>query len=127
VTNNISKILQVVVALGLLNVWLLRFNQATAYRGGRAKNMKEEFAAYGLPEWFCYLIGALKVGCAVCLLAGFFVPFLVLPAASLVSVLMLSAIVMHFKISDAWMKSVPAFLMLAMNLTMVTVSLQGRY
>lgn len=111
------------MALGLLNVWLLRFNQSTAYRGGRAKTMIEEFSAYGLPEWFCYFVGALKVGCAVSLLAGFFIPFLVLPAALLISVLMLSAIVMHIKVSDPWIKTVPAFLMLAMNLTMVAVSL----
>jgi uncharacterized membrane protein YphA (DoxX/SURF4 family) len=76
---------QIVIGCGLLNVWLLRFNQATAYRGGAAKSMLEEFAAYGLPGWFCYIIGVLKVGAALCLLAGLVVPALVTPAAALVA------------------------------------------
>ena len=32
-------ICQIVVGCGLLNVWLLRFNQATSYRGGSASSM----------------------------------------------------------------------------------------
>lgn len=44
-------IIQLVIALGILNVWLLRFGKTTAWRGGAAKNMKEEFAVYGLPSW----------------------------------------------------------------------------
>lgn len=53
----ITQIAQLIVGLGLLNVWLIRFNKATAYRGGAAQSMKQEFAAYGLPEWFCYVVG----------------------------------------------------------------------
>ena len=34
--------IQLVIALGLLNVWLLRFHKSTAYRGGEAKNLIEE-------------------------------------------------------------------------------------
>ena len=37
-------ILQVFVGLGILNVWLIRANWSTGYRGGDAKNLKEEFA-----------------------------------------------------------------------------------
>ncbi len=64
-------ILQLIVSLGLLNVWLLRFNRSTAYRGGEARSMPEEFAAYGLSGWFTYVVGgAVKVGGAMCLIAG---------------------------------------------------------
>jgi hypothetical protein len=53
----IPIVLQLVVALGIFNVWLLRSNKASSYRGGDAKTMREEFAAYGLPFWFmCGLI-----------------------------------------------------------------------
>ena len=41
--------LQVIVGLGLLNVWLLRFGKATPYRGSSAETMHQEFAVYGLP------------------------------------------------------------------------------
>ena len=56
----IVQLCQVIVALGLLNVWLIRFNKQTEYRGGAANSMKEEFKTYGLPEWFCYAMGGLK-------------------------------------------------------------------
>ena len=52
-------VLQLVVALGILNVWLLRSRRSTPFRGGDAKNMHEEFAAYGLPYWFMCVVGVL--------------------------------------------------------------------
>ena len=36
--------LQLVIAFGLFNVWVLRFDKATVYRGGNATNMVKEFA-----------------------------------------------------------------------------------
>ena len=76
--------------------------------------MREEFAAYGLPVWFTYVVGTLKVGSAVALLAGIWFPALVLPAAALVCVLMLGALAMHTKIRDPLQKSLPALIMLAL-------------
>ena len=114
--NTLVAICQVVVALGLLNVWLLRFSRSTAYRGGAAVNMREEFAAYGLPAWSCPVVGVLKVGAAVCLLAGLAYPPLVLPAAIVVAVLMLGAIAMHLRIGDPPRKSLPAVAVLVLTL-----------
>ena len=108
-------LLQIVVALGLLNVWLLRFSQGTSYRGGNARNMREEFAVYGLPPWCTYLVGTLKVVAALCLLAGVWLPRLVFPAALVVCVLMAGALAMHLKIRDPVKKSVPALVVLAMS------------
>ena len=99
---------QIIVGCGLLNVWLLRFNKSTAYRGGSAANMREEFAAYGLPAWSCYLVGILKVGSALALLAGLVHPPLVLPAAIVVAVLMAGAVAMHLKVGDPFNQSLPA-------------------
>jgi hypothetical protein len=99
---------QIIVGCGLLNVWLLRFNKSTAYRGGTAANMREEFAAYGLPAWSCYLVGILKVGSALALLAGLVHPPLVLPAAIVIAVLMAGAVAMHLKVGDPFKKSLPA-------------------
>ncbi len=120
--ENLVFVLQIIVALGLLNVWLLRFAKTTQYRGGKAQNLKEEFAAYGLPSWFMYMIGTLKIGSALALLAGFWLPLLVAPAAGLVVLLMLGALFMHFKIRDPIIKSVPAALMLTMGLFISLVS-----
>ncbi|NNF58411.1 MAG: DoxX family protein [Rhodothermaceae bacterium] len=112
---SVSVILQVVVALGLLNVWLVRARSSTSYRGGDAQSLKEEFQAYGLPMWLFYVVGALKIGAAIALLVGLWVPALVRPAAGVVAVLMVGALAMHIKVSDPWMKALPAFLMLLMS------------
>ncbi len=68
------KILNVCVSLFVstlvMNVWLFRFNKETPYRGGNAKNMIEEFAAYGLDVNTMYLIGSLKIIASLGLLIG---------------------------------------------------------
>lgn len=112
---SISIVLQLVVALGLLNVWLLRAGKATSYRGGSSRTLKEEFTVYGLPDAAFYVVGGLKVLSAVALLAGIWFPALVLPAAATVAVLMVGALIMHVKVKDPAMKSLPAFLMLLMS------------
>jgi uncharacterized membrane protein YphA (DoxX/SURF4 family) len=113
-------VIQLVVALGLLNVWLVRANWATAYRGGDAKTIKEEFTVYGLPDWFCSLVGFLKISLALTLLIGFWSPFLILPAAAVIAVLMLGAILMHAKVRDPLLKTLPAASMLVMSLAICT-------
>lgn len=111
----LSIILQIVIALGLLNVWLVRARSGTAYRGGDARSLQEEFAAYGLPDFVFYLVGALKIGAAVALIVGIWIPELVLPAAALVALLMVGALVMHAKVGDPVEKSLPAFVMLLLS------------
>lgn len=110
------KSIQLIIALGLLNVWLLRFNKKTAYRGGDSGNLVEEFAIYGLPSWFCYLIGFLKVGSALSLILGLWIPALTLPASLLVMGLMLGAVTMHAKVKDPIKKALPASAMLIMSI-----------
>jgi uncharacterized membrane protein YphA (DoxX/SURF4 family) len=110
----ISTILQVVVALGLLNVWLVRAQASTAYRGGSAQSLKEEFATYGLPEWTYYLVGALKIGAAILFVVGIWVPQVIRPAAIVVAVLMIGALAMHAKVKDPLTKSLPALTVLLM-------------
>ena len=122
--NIVISILQIAVAAGLLNVWLLRFQRSTPYRGGDARSMREEFAVYGLPGWFRYVIGTLKVGSALCLIAGLWLRFLVFPAALLIALLMLGALAMHLKIRDPLKKSVPALVMLALSAAICLGSLR---
>jgi hypothetical protein len=115
-TFAISTALQVIVALGLLNVWLVRAKASTAYRGGSAQSLKEEFATYGLPDWTFYVVGILKVGSAILLLLGIWVksPDLVRPPALIVAGLMVGALAMHAKVKDPLTKSLPALAMLLM-------------
>ncbi len=107
--------LQIVVALGLLNVWLLRYSKETPYRGRNAKNLKEEFIVYGLPNWFHYLVGALKIGSAVAMIIGLWNQPVAFVSGVLVSTLMLGALMMHLKVQDPIKKSIPATIMLMMS------------
>ena len=109
-------ILQIIVAVGLLNVWLVRANQKTSYRGGDAINIQEEFVTYGLPNWMMWLVGGLKVLAAFALLAGIWLPVLILPAALIVAVLMVGAVGVHLKIHDSFTKMLPAATVLLMVL-----------
>ena len=110
----VGTVLQVIAALGLLNVWILRFGRKTPFRGGDAGNMREEFTAYGLPGWVMWVVGALKVAIAMGLLAGIWLPALVRPAAVVLIILMLTAFVMHLKVKDPFVRSLPSLAMLAL-------------
>lgn len=112
---SILAVLQVIVGLGLLNVWLLRAGSATDYRGGEAKTLREEFRAYGLPDVAFYVVGALKIGAGVVLLAGLWLDLPVRVAAGVVAALMVGALAMHVKVGDPARRSVPAALMLLMS------------
>ena len=100
--------LQLGVALGILNVWMLRSAKPTPFRGGEAKNLTEEFAAYGLPFWFMCVVGGLKVSLAVALIAAIWFHRVAQPAAIGLGVLMLGALAMHLKVKDPIKKSLPA-------------------
>jgi uncharacterized membrane protein YphA (DoxX/SURF4 family) len=116
---SLASLLQVIVGLGLLNVWLVRGRSATSYRGGTARTLRDEFATYGLPVVAFYLVGALKVGSAIVLIAGVWMTLPVQAAAGLVAALMVGALAMHLKVGDPPMKSLPAALMLAMSAAIV--------
>lgn len=118
---SVAVFLQLFVGLGLLNVWLMRSRSATAYRGGTARTLKEEFAAYGLPSYAFYLVGALKIAAAAVLIAGVWMAVPVRGAAIVVLALMVGAIAMHLKVGDPMLKSAPAALMLAMSTAIVVL------
>ncbi|MFT4839593.1 MAG: putative membrane protein YphA (DoxX/SURF4 family) [Planctomycetota bacterium] len=119
--DGLASILQAIVGLGLLNVWLVRPRSATAFRGGDAKNLKEEFATYGLPSSVFYIVGGLKILAGVLLLVGFAYEPVVVPAAAVVAVLMAGAFAMHMKVGDPASKYVPATLMLIMCIVICAV------
>jgi len=119
----VASALQITLALGLLNVWLLRPNMATNYRGGTAKNLKEEFATYGLPPAMFYIVGGLKLAAAVAFLVGLWIPNLALAAAGVLIVLMAGAVLMHIKVKDPIERYVPALSMLAMSTALLLMKL----
>jgi hypothetical protein len=113
--------IKLIVGLSILNVWLLRANKSTPWRGGQAGDIKEEFKAYGLPQWFMYAIGTLKVALALLLLASVMYPQVELIAAYGIAFLMLGAVGMHIKIGDPLKKSFPAFTFLVLSLAVTFI------
>jgi len=110
---------QIIVALGIFSVWVVRSGQATSWRGGGARSLKEEFHVYALPGWSVWVIGFLKLLCATLLIAGIWLPALTRPAAAGLCVLMVGAVAMHLKVNDPLQKSLPALGMLALCVLIV--------
>lgn len=117
----VQIICQVVIGLGIINVWFLRRGKDTPYRGGGARNLAEEFAAYGLPPIALWAVGTVKVAAAIALLVGVFVPSVVQPAAIVVALLMLGAVAMHAKVKDPVQRCLPAAAMLFLSLTVAVI------
>jgi len=107
-------IIQIIIAVGIFNVWLLNFKASSKYRGGDSQNMPDEFKAYGFKSWFMKLIGFLKLSLAVLLVVGIWFPILIDISAFMMGCLMIGAIFVHIKINDPIIKSIPAFLMLTL-------------
>ena len=123
--SNIAVLLQIVIALGIVNVWI--HSGAIAPRGFRpdgAANIAEEFARYGLSDTVRRLVGGTKLALAALLLIGIAYPVLAVAAAAGIAVLMAGAVGAHIKVRDPLMKSVPALLMLAMS-TVVLIARLG--
>ena len=112
-------IVQLIVGLGILNVWLVRFKSKTPYRAGQSSSMKEEFAAYGLSERTMWLVCVVKVAAAVALLIGIYLPQLVIPSAIVLAILMLVAVAMHIKLKDPVIKSLPASIILLLSVFLI--------
>ena len=106
---NLLLIFNLIIALGIINVWLVRFQQETQWRGGEAKSLKEEFQVYGLPIWFMYIVGFMKITLAILLIIGMWIPKINLYTSMAMIILMIGAVIMHIKVNDPLKKSIPAF------------------
>ena len=112
-------VLKLIIGLSVLNVWLLRAGKSTPWRGGTAKNLKEEFASYGLPAWFMTVVGVLKVLLSVGLITSIWYPSIELYTAGGIGLLMVGAISMHVKVSDPIKKSFPAAFFLVLSVAII--------
>lgn len=113
--ETIRLVIQVIIALGIYNVWLVRSGKATDWRGGTSKSLREEFEVYGLPSWAMGTVGFLKLIFATLLLVGIWYAPVVRPAALGMLILMIGAISMHVKVGDPAKRSLPAFTMFVLS------------
>ena len=120
--DHLLVVLQLAIAFGIANVWLVRANRATPFRGGDSKSLQEEFAAYGLSPQAMKVVGGLKLLFAALLIAGIWIPELIRPAAIGMTAMMLGAVAMHVKVKDELIRSVPALCMLTMSVGVLLLS-----
>jgi len=110
----LKVLLKLIVSLTIINVWTLRANKNSIYRGGESVDLVSEFLSYGLSVNLMYLVGAIKVIAALFLFISIFFKKLESIPLIIISVLMIGAIYFHFSINDALIKSFPAALMLVL-------------
>ena len=107
-SQSLILVAQLIVSLSVLKVWLINHRQPTMWRGGDSKTMKDEFSAYGLPDWMMYTVGGLKVAFSIGLIAGIWIPEIIQFSALGIAFFMFFAIMMHLKVKDPIIKSLPA-------------------
>ena len=117
--NGILIVFQAVIGLSVLRVWLLNFNKPSKWRAGNAISMREEFEVYGLPDWILYMVGFLKVAFSIGLLAGIWLPELVVTSAAGIAFFMFFAILMHIRVKDPIVKSIPAITFLTLSILII--------
>ncbi|MEY4667739.1 MAG: hypothetical protein RL518_438 [Pseudomonadota bacterium] len=117
--QDITILSQVVIALGIFNVWLIRANKPTNYRGGHARTLEEEFHVYGLSTKCMKIVRICKLSFAALLLCGLWVPECARIGAAGMACLMLAAVLMHAKVRDPLKKSLPAASLLILSLMVV--------
>jgi DoxX-like family len=98
-------IAQVLIAASVLFVWIVRL-----------ENVEREFVEYGIPPLLRNAVGAAKISLATLLLAGLRYPDLTFISAMLMALLMLCALIAHWRVRHAWRRSVPALLLMLLSL-----------
>ena len=119
--DNVAVALQIIIALGIANVWILRTDRPTPYRPEGASSLAEEFTRYGLPDWVRRAVGITKLALAAALVAGIYFSSLATTAAVLMALLMVAAVIAHIRIRDPWTKALPASLMLFMSTAVAVI------
>ena len=117
----LKSIIILIISGTILNVWLLRLNNPTPFRGGDAITLIDEFKVYGLNDTVFYIVGFVKVITAIFLLMGLFYRKTIVPAAAIIGAIMLVSVYMHFKVQDSFTKHVPALLMLILSVVLILI------
>ena len=120
--KSLLRILIVLVAITVLSAWTYRLDLETVYRGGDAKNMIEEFQAYGLSQTTMVVVGVFKVVLALMLLLGLKFKKLIIPAAAAgMAMFMTAAVYFHFSISDPIIPTTPSLAMLLSCISIIYI------
>ena len=119
--KRVSAIFIFIISGTILNVWLFRLHKPTSFRGNDASTLMEEFLVYGLDKNLFYLVGSVKVIASILLLFGIIKKKLVIPTASIIALIMVVALLMHFRVGDSFYKHIPALIIFTMSSLLVLI------
>ena len=119
--KKISTVLIFIISGTILNVWLFRLHKPTSFRGNDASTLMEEFLVYGLDKNLFYIVGIVKVITSILLLFGIIKKKLVIPTASIIALIMVVALLMHFRVGDSFYKHIPALIIFTMSTLLVLI------
>lgn len=99
--DELTKLVQVTVALSVAYVWVFRFH-----------NVIKEFKQFGLSDLTRNFVGASKISLATLIVAGIWYSSLVFIPAVLMGLFMIGAQYFHFKAKNPFIKHLPSLILL---------------
>jgi|TARA_E500000081_G_C6013788_1_gene296957 hypothetical protein len=103
--ENISLLLQIIVAVSVYYVWIFRYH-----------NVLAEFKQFGYSDVFRNFVGAAKMSISALLLLGLCYDEITLYAALGMAFFMLSAQLTHFRVKNPFIQRLPSLIFLIMSL-----------
>ncbi len=107
--NTYTEILKIIVFSSILFVWVIRYS-----------NIVQEFKSYGYPNYLRDVIGILKISFAIMLMNQS--EQLTKIGAGGIAVLMLAALITHFKVKNPFFIMLPSLTLLCASLVIIFVS-----
>lgn len=98
----------IVVPLAIWSVWIFRY-----------KVIVSDFEQFGLNSTVRNLVGVVKLGLTAMMFAGIWYPSLVLIPTIIISLMMLVALVFHFRVNNPFRKYIPALFIFILCLYIV--------
>ena len=115
-------LVKTIIFLGIMNVWFVRSKTKTKWRGGNSLTLKDEFQFYALPDWAFYFVGGTKILSAMFIFLSIWIEEVPQEIfAIILSLLMIFAILMHLKVGDKLIKSLPALFMLLCSVIILNI------
>ncbi len=105
----LPSVLKILIFSSILFVWVIRYS-----------NIVEEFKVYGYPDWLRDLVGIIKISFAVMLLNQS--EQVNQTGAYGIAMLMLAALLTHFKIKNPLSKKLPSMVLLSACLLIIFLS-----
>ncbi len=112
----IGIVLQIVIALSILKVWVIKFS-----------TIKADFKAFNLPDWLRNLIGTVKILLSVGIIAGIWINWLAIYVSVMIGALMIGAICAHYFAGHSFKKSLEALIVLLLCLGVAYLNITYRY